>query len=129
MTSIEIRLAATLSLLNGLGFGISCIVGMASLHAGKGIATVMGFSTYGHGPFERLGIASTVPLLTGFLVVCVAEVIAGVLLWSGARGGAVLALALLPAGAVYWWGFALPFGPVIAGLRTLLIVLSWRALG
>lgn len=43
-------------------------------------------------------------------------------------GGLVLALALLPFGAVFWWGFALPFGPVLAVARTILILISWRSL-
>ncbi|HZN71907.1 MAG TPA: hypothetical protein VFC00_09545 [Micromonosporaceae bacterium] len=40
----------------------------------------------------------------------------------------MLALALLPFGAVFWWGFALPFGPVLAVARTILILISWRSL-
>jgi len=61
-------------------------------------------------------------------VVCVLEGVAGWLLWGGHRSGAVLALALLPFGAVFWWGFALPFGPVLAVARTILILISWRSL-
>lgn len=71
----------------------------------------MGFPAYGHGPFEKIGIPATVPLLAGFAVVCGAEVIAGRLLWRGS--GKKLSLALLPFEIAYWIGFALPFGPVL----------------
>ncbi len=88
----------------------------------------MGFPAYGNGPFEHHGLPTTIPLVAGFLLVCIAEIVAGGLLWNGHRAGAILAFALLPFGVVYWWGFALPFPPVFAVARTVLIVLAWRAL-
>jgi hypothetical protein len=35
---------------------------------------------------------------------------------------------VLPLGAVYWWGFALPIPPVLALVRTALIVAAWHDL-
>jgi hypothetical protein len=99
-----------------------------SLLAGRGIAVVMGFPTFGRGAFERHGIYTTVPLVSAFLLVCVLEAFAGWLLWNGRLSGAVLALCLLPAGAVFWWGFDLPYPPIVAVVRTVLILVSWRAL-
>jgi hypothetical protein len=89
---------------------------------------VMGFPAYGRGPFEDHGVPTTVPLLLGFLAVCVLEGVAGWLLWSGSTTGAILALAALPFGAVFWWGFALPFPPIFAIARTALILAAWRDL-
>lgn len=54
--------------------------------------------------------------------------VAGRLLWDGRRSGAALALVLVPVGAVFWWGFALPAGPVLAVVRTGLIGYGRRAL-
>ncbi|HYQ84210.1 MAG TPA: hypothetical protein VEP28_09455, partial [Rubrobacter sp.] len=102
--------------------------GIRSLSLGRGIPTIFGFPAYGRGPFERLGITTTVPLLSAFLLVCVLECVAGWLLWNASTTGAVLALALLPLGAVFWWGFALPIPPMFAVVRTLLLALSWRSL-
>jgi len=48
--------------------------------------------------------------------------------WGGHRSGALLALALLPFGAVFWWGFALPIPPILAVIRTVIIVMQWEAL-
>jgi hypothetical protein len=127
--SIQLRVAAVLLVVNGLGFGVFCIPAIRNLLQGRDLPVVMGFPAYGRGPFERLGIPTTVPLLAGFLFVCALEILAGVLLWGGSKGGAYLAFALLPAAAVFWWGFALPFGPLLALISTVLIVLGWRGLG
>ena len=35
---------------------------------------------------------------------------------------------MLPFAGVFWWGFALPFGPLIAVPEVVLIVLNWRSL-
>ena len=122
------RLAAILLWTTGVGFGIFCPPAIRNAFMGREIPRVMGFPAYGEGPFERHGIHTTAPLLAGFLLVSILECAAGWLLWGGHRIGAVLALALLPAGAVFWWGFALPIPPMLAVIRTILILASWRRL-
>jgi hypothetical protein len=125
---VPLRAAAILLALNGVGFGVCCLPGIRNLLSGRGIPTIFGFPAYGGGPFERAGILTTIPLLLGFLMVCTLEVVAGALLWRGSLVGAVLALALLPLSGLFWWGFALPIPPVLALVRTVLIVLSWSRL-
>jgi hypothetical protein len=75
-----------------------------------------------------VGLHPSVPLIGGFLLVCIAEGVAGWLLWSAHKSGAVLALALLPFGAAFWWGLSLPLGPLLALVRTLLILAVWNRL-
>ncbi len=58
------------------------------------------------------------PLLIVFALVCATEVVAVWLLWRGRRAGIVLALVLLPVEIAFWIGFALPFGPPLAVVRT-----------
>jgi hypothetical protein len=123
-----LRAASVLLWLNAVGFGLLCLPAIRSLMAGRGIPYVMGFPAYGAGPFERIGIPTTVPLLIAFLSVCVIEGVAAWLLWGAHRSGAILALAVLPVGAIFWWGFALPIPPVFAIARTILIVWNWAAL-
>lgn len=125
---LSLRLAAILLWFSSLGLGIPCLLCIRNLLAGRGIPYVMGFPAYGGGPFERHGIRTTVWLVSAFLLVCVLEFVAGWLLWGGHRSGAILALALLPFGALFWWGFALPIPPITALARTILILLSWRSL-
>lgn len=125
---LSLKIAAFLLWFKSLGFGLPCIAAIRNLLSGRDIPYIMGFPAYGRGPFEQRGLYTTVPLVAGFLLVCILEGVAGWLLWSGYRTGAILALVLLIPGAVYWWGFALPVPPILGVVRTILIVLSWSTL-
>ena len=125
---VSLRVAAILHWFVAVGFGVFCVPAIRNLMMGRDIPIVMGFPAYGRGPFERVGIATTVPLLAAFLAVCILEAVAGSMLWGGYRSGAILALVLTPVGAVFWWGFALPIPPICAVVWTILILLNWQAL-
>ena len=117
------RLAAALiTVFLGLGFGVPCIFGIVHFVRAGEVWTFLGFPTYGHGPFERAGIPTSTPLLVAFLLVCVAEVAVGRMIWIDAPGAKVLALALLPVELVFWIGFALPFGPPLGIARAILVL-------
>ena len=119
------RTAAVLAWIAGLGFGLPCAYAIWVLADRGEVWTFLGFPTYGGGPFEDIGVHTTVPLLAGYLLVCIAEVGAGWMLWQHRRVGRLLALALLPLELVFWIGFALPFGPVLGLARTVLILIDW----
>ena len=68
-----------------------------------------GFPAYGNGPFERMGVPTSAPLLSAFLLVCVTELAAAWLLWRLRPAGVRLATVLLPFEFAFWIGFALPF--------------------
>jgi hypothetical protein len=122
------RLAAVLAWIPGLGFGLPCAYAIWYLADHGHVWTFMGFPTYGDGPFEDIGIDTTVPLLAAFLLVCAAEVAVGWMLWRRRRAGAVLALALIPLELAFWLGFALPL-PLVAGVaRTASLVTAWPGL-
>ena len=125
---ISIRFASGLVWLSALGLGVPCLMAIYNLSVGKGIPYVFGFPAYGGGGFERNGLVTSIPLLIGFLVICILEGYTGWLLWDARKTGAFLALILLVPGAMYWWGFDLPYPPVAAILRTILIVISWSRL-
>ena len=128
MSLALLRISASLHWFVSIGFGVFCIPAIRNVMAGKDIPYVFGFPAYGEGPFERMGIHSTVPLLSGFLLVCILEGVTGILLWHGLKSGAILALVLLPFGIIYWWGFALPIPPICAVIWTILILQSWSTL-
>lgn len=115
--------AAVCSLLLGLGFGLPGLLGARHLAATGEVWQFLGFPTYGGGPFERWGLPSSVPLLAGFVLVCAAEVLLGVMILADVPGARLLALALLPFEIVYWIGFALPLGPPLGLARTVLLLL------
>jgi hypothetical protein len=123
------QVSAALLWFTALGFGLPCVAAIRNLLAGRGLPMILGFRAYGGGPFERFGVHTTVALLVAFLLLGVLEGVAGWLLWDGRKAGAVLALALLPLGAVFWWGFALPIPPILAVIRTVLMLHSWRSHG
>jgi len=129
MTAVAgLRVAAVLLWLNGFGFGLFTLPAIRNLLKGRDVPIVMGFKAYGGGPFERHGLPTTAWLLTAFLTVCVVQCVAGFLVWQQYRSGAVLALAVLPFAALFWWGFALPFGPVFAIPEIALILINWRSM-
>jgi len=125
---ISLRAAAVLCWSTAFGFGLPNLPAMWSLRSGRGVPLLFGFPAYGGGTFERFGITTTIPLLGAFLLIGVLEGVAGWLLWEGRQSGGILALALLPLGAVFWVGFSLPFAPPIALVRSALIVLTWTSL-
>lgn len=120
--------AAVLAVISGLGFGLPGLYAIWNMIQGRGIAYVMGYPTYGGGTFEHFAIKTTIPLIVAFVLVCATECVAGWMLWNGDKGGAVLALALLPIELTFWIGFSLPFGPLLAVPRTVLILIAWTAL-
>ena len=118
------RAAATLAWISGLGFGLPAVFGLRYFVEQHEVWTFMGFPTYGGGPFERWGLPTSVPLLAGFIAVCAAELVVGVLLWSGRSIGLSLAIGLLPFELIYWIGFALPYGPIVGAIRTIAVILA-----
>jgi hypothetical protein len=50
-------------------------------------------------------------------------------LWHSRKDGAVLGLILLGLSTIFWYGFALPLGPVDGIMELVLLMLVWRELG
>ena len=123
-----LRVAAVALVVDGLGFGVFVPLPIASLARGGDIPSVLGFPTYGGGPLE-VYVPTSVPLLVGFGVVCLLQVVAGVLVWRRRPAGATLALVSVALGAIFWWGFALPVGPVLGVLAVVGVLAGWPALG
>lgn len=120
------RAAAVLTWVLGLGFGLPGVWGLWHFARTGRVWTFLGFPTYGDGPFENLGLRTSVPLLAAFELVCAAEIVTGWLLWRRRPAGETLSLALLPPELFFWVGFALPFGPLLGVARAALAVAARR---
>jgi hypothetical protein len=114
--------AAAAAGLAGLGFGVPCAFGIVHLAETGEVWQFLGFPTYGDGPFDHIGVSTTVPLLLGFLAVCVAEVGLAVAIQRRSLWAGKASTVLLPFELVYWTGFALPFGFVFGLARVLLLL-------
>jgi hypothetical protein len=115
--------AALCALVLGVGFGVPGILGTLHFARSGEVWTFLGVPTYGGGPFERLGLP-TLPLLIGFVLVCVAEVVVGLMLLLDVPHAATVSHLLLPFELAFWIGFALPFGPPFGIARTILLLLA-----
>jgi len=102
------KAAAVLAWVAGFGFGLPGAYGAAYLARNAEVWTFLGLPT--------------LPMQMAFVLVCVAELITGNLLWVGHPAGRTMSLALLPFEAFFWFGFALPFGFVLGAARAGLTV-------
>ena len=121
------KAAAWAALASGAGFGIPCIFGIRRFADTGEVWQFLGFPTYGDGPFERVGMRTTVPLLLGYLTVCTAEIVLAVLVVRRSPSATRASTLLLPFELTYWVGFALPFGFVFGLARVLLLLPTHRS--
>ena len=80
------------------------------------------------GPFEKLGIEALIVAGIGYIIVSGLKILAGYWLWNTRKDGAVLELILLGLSAIFWYGFALPLGPLLGLIQVGLLVLAWSTL-
>jgi hypothetical protein len=123
---VRTRIAAVLAWVAGFGFGLPALYATWYLADRGEVWTFLGFPTYGDGPFQQIGLESTVPLLAAFVLVCAAEVVLGWWLWRGRPGAWLLSLVLLPFELAFWIGFALPLGPILGIARVMLVLVAGR---
>jgi len=89
--------------------------------------------TYGRitllgGPFEKLGIEVLIVAGIGYIIVSALKILAAYWLWNSRKDGAILELILLGLSAIFWYGFALPLGPLLGIMQVVLLALTWRSL-
>jgi hypothetical protein len=105
----------------GLGFGLPCVVAIRHLIDTGRVWRFLGFPTYGDGPFDSVGMHTTVPLLAGFLAVCAAELALALLIQRRSLQAELVSSLLLPIELAYAVGFALPAGVLLVVARVALM--------
>jgi len=110
----------------GVGFAIPVPWAVRHLdETGELPMTPWGFRAYS-GPFEALGPERFKALAWAFALVCLTDVIAGLLTWRGDRRGPRLAAVATPPGVVLGLGFALPIYLASIVLRSALLLAGRR---
>lgn len=80
------------------------------------------------GPFEALGIDALIAAALVFVLVSALKFLSAFWLWNVRVDGAVLQTILLGVSVIFWYGFALPHGPLLGIPQIVLIVLLWKDL-
>ena len=80
------------------------------------------------GPFEKLGFEALIVAGIGYIIVSALKILAGYWLWNTRMDGAVLEVILLGLSAIFWYGFALPLGPLLGIMQVVLLALAWSSL-
>lgn len=91
------------------------------------LPTVGGIRLLG-GPFEALGIDALIVAGIVYVVVSAFKILAAYWLWDARMDGAVLGLVLIGLSILFWYGFALPLGPVLGITEMILLVVAWNSL-
>src|SRR5574341_573914 len=90
----------------------------------RGLPTFVGIRLLS-GPFEELGIDALIIAGIGYIIVSGLKILAAYWLWNSRMDGAVLELILLGLSAIFWYGFALPLGPLLGIIQVVLLALVW----
>ena len=123
-----VTVVSVLFYFDAFAWGVGVVPTLYFAFTYKTLPTVVGIKLMG-GPFESLGIEVLMVAGIVFVFVSALKVLAAYWLWNSRRDGAVLGLVLLGLSTIFWYGFALPFGPVLGIAELVLVVLVWRALG
>lgn len=126
VTSGTSKVAAVLAWVPAFGFGLPALYAIWYFLDHDEVWTFLGFTTYGDGPFETLGLETSVPLLVAFVLVCAAEAVLGWKLWRATPHSRLFAILLFPVELTFWLGFALPLGPVLGIARIAAVLVAGR---
>jgi hypothetical protein len=113
-----------LIVIDAVGWTLGVLPTLRYALAHRELPTLAGIRLLG-GPFEALGIDSLVIAGLLFVVVSLLKLLAAYWVWNLRADGAVLELILLGASALFWYGFALPLGPLVGIVQVILIILTW----
>ena len=123
----SVTAASVLFYFDAFAWGVGVVPTLYFAFTYKVLPSVFGIRLMG-GPFESLGIDALIVAGIGFVVVSAFKVLAAYWLWNCRRDGAVLGLVLLWPSAIFWYGFALPLGPLLGIAELVLSIMVWRTL-
>lgn len=110
----------------GWAFGVLAVMKYALAH--RTLPTI-GRMRLLSGPIEGLGIEAVIVTGVVFVVVSALKLLAAYWIWQERMDGAILEIILLGLSAIFWYAFALPFGPLGGVIQIILLALVWKSLG
>ncbi len=124
MRSPWVTALTVLILIDAIGWALGVLLTLNHVFSHRTLPTVAGIRLLS-GPFEALGIDAMLVAGLLFVVVSALKLLAAYWIWNLRMDGVVLQLILLAVSAVFWYGFALPFGPPGALLQLVAVALAW----
>lgn len=91
----------------------------------KSLPTIAGGIKALSGPFEALGMDALIIAGLIFVAISALKFLAASWLWNLRMDGALLQLILLGVSAIFWYGFAVPYGPLLGIPQAILIAFAW----
>ena len=113
---------------DSLGWIFGILPPMYYAYTHRSFPTWMGIKLLDGGPFGKLGIEAAILAGIMFIIVSALKLLAAYWVWNSRMDGAILEFVLLGLSTIFWYGFALPFGPPIGVIQIVLFVLCWGSL-
>lgn len=110
MRSPWVTTLTVLILIDAIGWALGVLLTLNHIFSHRTLPIVAGIRLLS-GPFEALGIDGLLVAGLLFVVVSALKPLAAYWIWNLRMDGVVLQLILLALSAIFWYGFALPFGP------------------
>jgi hypothetical protein len=120
--------ASTLFFIDGFIWVIGVIPTLYFAFTHRALPSIGGIRLMG-GPFEALEIEAFIVAGMMYVVVSAPKFMVAYWLWNSRLDGAVLGLILLGLSTIFWYGFALPLGPLLGIAELVLLALVWKSLG
>jgi len=124
------RLSTALSILvifDGASWALGALPTLYYAFTRHDLPTVAGIKLLS-GPFAKLGLEGFIVAGLIFVVVSGLKLLAAYWIWHSRKDGAVLQLILLGLSTIFWYGFALPLGPIEGIAEVVLLALVWKGL-
>jgi len=108
----------------GWAFGVLPVLRHALIN--RQLPITFGFRALS-GPFESLGLDSLIVAGILYVTISLLKLLAAYWTWTLRLDGPILEIILLSISAIFWYGFALPFGPLVGLPQIVLIALAWNS--
>lgn len=123
MRSPLVTVLCVLIVVDALGWALGVLPVLRYAFINRELPVTFGFRALS-GPFESLGLDALIVAGLLYVAISLLKLLAAYWTWNLRLDGPIFELILLALGAVFWYGFALPFGPLVGLPQIVLIALA-----